>query len=199
MVSGRSKLLKVPAKSELMIALLFLSLSAIDARDDLQILAKMATERSQLLKVPAKSVWWLFYFYLYRLLFIFISVNCWCSRWSPDTSQNGDRALKAAQCSSQTGFMIAFHFYLCQLLILEMATERSKLLKVPAKSIWCLFFIFISFIIILAYFYCAAYTGMKVIESPTNCDRRCIMKLINSHRRVWIDGFSDAIWKFECP
>ena len=39
-------------------------------------------------------------------------------------------------------------------------------------------------IIILAYFYCAAYTGMKVIESPTNCDRRCITKLINSHRRV---------------
>ena len=40
----------------LMITLLFLSLSAIDARDDLQILAKMATERSKLLKVPAKSV-----------------------------------------------------------------------------------------------------------------------------------------------
>ena len=38
-------------------------------------------------------------------------------------------------------------------------------------------------IIIMAYFYCAAYTGMKVIESSTNCDRRCITKLVNSHRR----------------
>ena len=28
------------------------------------------------------------------------------------------------------------------------------------------------------FFYCIAYTGMKVIESPTNCDRRCITKLI---------------------
>ena len=39
-------------------------------------------------------------------------------------------------------------------------------------------------IIILAYFRFAAYTGMKVIESPTNCDRRCVTKLVNSHRRV---------------
>ena len=44
-------------------------------------------------------------------------------------------------------------------------------------------------IIILAYFYCGAYTEMNVIESPTNCNRRCITKLINSHRRDWIDGF----------
>ena len=39
-------------------------------------------------------------------------------------------------------------------------------------------------IIILAYFYCAAYTGMKVIEPTTNCDRRCITKLVNSYRQV---------------
>ena len=44
--------------------------------------------------------------------------------------------------------------------------------------------IIIIIIIILAYFYCAAYTGMKVIESPTDCDRKCITKLVNSHRRV---------------
>ena len=50
--------------------------------------------------------------------------------------------------------------------------------------------VIIIIIIILAYFYCAAYTGMKVIESPTNCDRRCITKLVNSYRRV------DYIWVF---
>ena len=55
-------------------------------------------------------------------------------------------------------------------------------------------------IIILALFYCTAYTRMKVIESQTNCDRRSITKLFNSHRRVWIYYvFSDAIWQFECP
>ena len=39
-------------------------------------------------------------------------------------------------------------------------------------------------ILTLADFYCATYTGMKVIESPTNCDRRCITKLVSSQRRV---------------
>ena len=52
---------------------------------------------------------------------------------------------------------------------------------------WCdahsiiIIIIIIMIIIILAYFYCAACTGMKVIESPTNCDRRCITKLVNSN------------------
>ena len=42
-------------------------------------------------------------------------------------------------------------------------------------------------IIIMAYFYYAAYTGMKVIELPTNCDRRCITKLVNSRGRArWV-------------
>ena len=44
--------------------------------------------------------------------------------------------------------------------------------------------IIIIVIIILVYFYCSAYNGMKMIESPTNCDRRCITKLVNIPRRV---------------
>ena len=54
-------------------------------------------------------------------------------------------------------------------------------------------------IIILVYFYSGAYTGRNVIEPPINCDRRCITKLVNSHRRISIDWFSDAILKLECP
>ena len=56
MATERSKLLKVPAKYLLMLSLYFLSLKAVDGRDGLLILAKLATERSKLLKVPAKSV-----------------------------------------------------------------------------------------------------------------------------------------------
>ena len=164
----------------------------------INVLAKMATERSKCSRYQPNRI--------DDYSFIFIPISYWCSRWSPDTSENGDRALKVAQGTSQIGLMIALFSSLSPVdarddlqILAKMATECSKLLKVPAKSVWWLLFIFISFIIIiLAYFYCAAYTGMKVIESPTNCDRRCITKLINSHRWVWIDGFSDAIWKF-CP
>ena len=87
---------------------------------------EIATERSKLLKVPAKSVWW--------LLFIFISFSCLWSRRSPDASQNGDRALKAAQGTSQIGLMLVLYFYLFHLLILEMISRYLSKWRPSAQS-----------------------------------------------------------------
>ena len=48
-------------------------------------------------------------------------------RRSPDASQNGDRALKAARGISQIGLMIARYFISVTVdVMLEMATERFK-------------------------------------------------------------------------
>ena len=95
------------------------------SQSSLNVLAKMAAERSKLLRVPAKSVWW--------LLLIFISFSGWL-RWSPDTSQNGDRAHKAASRYQPNRFDDCSLFLSLSAVDLDglqilakIATERSKL------------------------------------------------------------------------